>query len=219
MEKMEKIETMESIELEDIWENVIKITSPSITSLDSSNESNISYVNKRVIENNNLLVNINYELDRKINDNDNSNKLDNDVNNKKNSIIYNGDNIEVSEDKSLSDIENESIIKLIKTAMKNKKNKKDYEFRKYISESKLFFIFVHIFLHLLKNKNKIENPYEYIINCFKINSNETGSCDEDERKKIINENNFYKKTNKELINKINNIQLEIIDIQKKMHIQ
>lgn len=216
---MEKIETMESIELEDIWENVIKITSPSITSLDSSNESNISYVNKRVIENNNLLVNINYELDRKINDNDNSNKLDNDVNNKKNSIIYNGDNIEVSEDKSLSDIENESIIKLIKTAMKNKKNKKDYEFRKYISESKLFFIFVHIFLHLLKNKNKIENPYEYIINCFKINSNETGSCDEDERKKIINENNFYKKTNKELINKINNIQLEIIDIQKKMHIQ
>ncbi|ETB56742.1 hypothetical protein YYC_05129, partial [Plasmodium yoelii 17X] len=214
MEKMEKIETMESMELEDIWENVIKITSPSITSLDSSNESNISYVNKRVIENN-LLVNINYELDRKINDNDNSNKLDNDVNKKKNSIIYNDDNIEVSEDKSLSDIENESIIKLIKTAMKNKKNKKDYEFRKYISESKLFFIFVHIFLHLLKNKNKIENPYEYIINCFKINSNETGSCDEDEKKKIINENNFYKKTNKELINKINNIQLEIIDIQKK----
>ncbi|CXI63687.1 conserved Plasmodium protein, unknown function [Plasmodium berghei] len=212
---------MESMELEHVWEKIVKIISPSITSLDTSDESNTSYINNRVIEKINLFDNINYELDRKINDDDNSNKLDNNINkkeyNKKNSIIYNDDNIEVSEDKTLSDIEHESIIKLIKTAMKNKNKKKDYEFRKYMSESKLFFIFVHIFLHLLKNKDKIENPYEYIINCFKINSNEISSCDEDEKKKITNENNFYKKENEELINKINNIQLDIIDIQKKMH--
>ncbi|SCM23680.1 conserved Plasmodium protein, unknown function [Plasmodium chabaudi chabaudi] len=198
---------MESMELEHVWENIIKIATPSTTSLDSSDEDDISYVSNSVIEKDNLFDNINYELDNKINDNNN--------NIKKKSIVCNDDNIGMSEDQTLSDIEQEDIIKLIKRGMKNKNKKKDYEFRKYISESKLFFIFVHIFLHLLKNKDKIENPYEYIINCFKINSNETSSCDEDEKKKFINENKFYKKKNEELINKINNIQLKIGDIQKK----
>ncbi|VTZ69188.1 conserved Plasmodium protein, unknown function [Plasmodium chabaudi chabaudi] len=198
---------MESMELEHVWENIIKIATPSTTSLDSSDEDNISYVSNSAIEKDNLFDNINYELDNKINDNNN--------NIKKKCIVCNDDNIGMSEDQTLSDIEQEDIIKLIKRGMKNKNKKKDYEFRKYISESKLFFIFVHIFLHLLKNKDKIENPYEYIINCFKINSNETSSCDEDEKKKFINENKFYKKKNEELINKINNIQLKIGDIQKK----
>ncbi|SCM22422.1 conserved Plasmodium protein, unknown function [Plasmodium chabaudi adami] len=198
---------MESMELEHVWENIIKIATPSTTSLDSSDEDNISYVSNSIIEKENLFDNINYELDSKINDSDN--------NIKKKCIVCNDDNIGMSEDQTLSDIEQEDIIKLIKRGMKNKNKKKDYEFRKYISESKLFFIFVHIFLHLLKNKDKIENPYEYIINCFKINSNETSSCDEDEKKKFINENKFYKKKNEELINKINNIQLKIGDIQKR----
>ncbi|CAD2095147.1 conserved Plasmodium protein, unknown function [Plasmodium vinckei brucechwatti] len=204
---------MESVELEHAWENIIKIATPSTTSLDSSDEDNISYVSNSVIEKNNLFDNINYGLDSKINDDNNLNELDNDI--KKKCTVFNDGNIGISEDQTLSDIEHEDIIKLIKRAMKNKNKKKDYELRKYISESKLFFIFVHIFLHLLKNKDKIENPYEYIINCFKINSNETSSCDEDEKKKFINENKFYKKKNEELINKINNIQLKIVDIQKK----
>ncbi|KEG02679.1 conserved Plasmodium protein, unknown function [Plasmodium vinckei vinckei] len=203
---------MESMELEHVWGNIVKIATPSTTSLDSSDEDNISYVSNSIIEKNKLFDNINYGLDSKINDDDDSNKVDNDI--KKKCIGCNDDNIGISEDQTLSDIEHEDIIKLIKRAMKNKNKKKDYEFRKYISESKLFFIFVHIFLDLLKNKDKIENPYEYIINCFKINSNETSSFDEDEKKKFINENKFYKKENEELINKINNIQLKIVDVQK-----
>ncbi|CAD2108558.1 conserved Plasmodium protein, unknown function [Plasmodium vinckei] len=204
---------MESMELEHVLESIVKIATPSTTSLDSSDEDNISDVSNSIIEKNNLFDNINYGLDSKINDGNNLNKLDNDI--KKKYIVCNDDNIGISEDQTLSDIEHEDIIKLIKRAMKNKNKKKDYELRKYISESKLFFIFVHIFLDLLKNKDKIENPYEYILNCFKINSNETSSCDEDEKKKFINENKFYKKKNEELINKINNIQLKIVDIQKK----
>ncbi|CAD2095186.1 conserved Plasmodium protein, unknown function [Plasmodium vinckei lentum] len=204
---------MESMELEHVLENIVKIATPSTTSLDSSDEDNISYVSNSIIEKNNLFDNINYGLDIKINDDNNLNKLDSDI--KKKCIVCNDGNIGISEDQTLSDIEHEDIIKLIKRAMKNKNKKKDYELRKYISESKLFFIFVHIFLDLLKNKDKIENPYEYIINCFKINSNETSSCDEDEKKKFISENEFYKKKNEELINKINNIQLKIVDIQKK----
>ncbi|CRH00930.1 conserved Plasmodium protein, unknown function [Plasmodium relictum] len=112
---------------------------------------------------------------------------------------------------SNSDVEYKITSKYVKSILKNKEKQKFYDFRKYLSDTDVFFTFVQIFLHLIKNKEKIENPYDYIINYFELKKEDY----DNEKKVLIKENKFYKKENEELNNKINLLEVEINDIRKK----
>ncbi|KAI4837295.1 hypothetical protein MKS88_003765 [Plasmodium brasilianum] len=119
---------------------------------------------------------------------------------------------EKGKEMSHSDIELGVRRKFLKSILKDKEKQNIYEFRKYLSESNVFFTFVHIFIELINNKEKIENPYEYIINYFQLNKSDNNDVN---KKDLIKENLFYKKRNEELANKISEVHVEIMDVKKK----
>ncbi|CRG93784.1 conserved Plasmodium protein, unknown function [Plasmodium gallinaceum] len=185
---------MKSRTFDNLFASFLNISSSSGDSIDSSSEKCSSEISVSSLSTENLFDN----------ENINPSKTNSQ---RKSSIAY-----DEEKETSNSDLEYEITSKYVKSILKNKEKKKFYEFKKYLSDTDVFSTFVQIFLHLIKNKEEIKNPYDYIINFFKLKNND---YDNEKKKVLIEENKFYKKENEELNNKINLLEVEIYDIQKK----
>ncbi|GAW81821.1 hypothetical protein, conserved [Plasmodium gonderi] len=114
---------------------------------------------------------------------------------------------------SYSDAEYTIVRKYLKGVLKNKERNKLYEFRKYLVEHNVFYMFVYLFVNLIRNKNNIRNPYNYVMNYFgrRDYNSDDNACMQD----LIRENKMYRMKNQRLTNKINMLLVQIEDMQKR----
>ncbi|GAB67349.1 hypothetical protein PCYB_113690, partial [Plasmodium cynomolgi strain B] len=96
---------------------------------------------------------------------------------------------------------------------KNKEKNQLYHFKKYLAESNVFFVFVHLFVKLIRNRDKVENPYDYVMKYF--GRRRHISEDDAPRRNLIKENKKYRTENEQLVGKINELLVQLEDLRKR----
>ncbi|ANQ08858.1 Uncharacterized protein PCOAH_00034750 [Plasmodium coatneyi] len=109
--------------------------------------------------------------------------------------------------------EHTMVRKYLKGMKKNKEKNQFYHFKKYLAESNVFFVFVHLFVKLIRNRDTVENPYDYVMKYF--GQRRHPSVDDALRRNLIKENKKYKTENEQLVGKINELLVQVEDLRKR----
>ncbi|EUD68521.1 hypothetical protein C922_00917 [Plasmodium inui San Antonio 1] len=96
---------------------------------------------------------------------------------------------------------------------KNKEKNQLYHFKKYLAESNVFFLFVHLFVKLIRNRDTVENPYDYVKKFF--GKRRHTSADDAPRRNLIKENKKYRAENEKLVGKINELLVQVEHLRKR----
>ncbi|VUZ97035.1 conserved Plasmodium protein, unknown function [Plasmodium vivax] len=103
--------------------------------------------------------------------------------------------------------------KYLEGMKKNKEKNQLYQFKKYLAESNVFFVFVHLFVKLMRNRGTVESPYDYVMKYFGKGGHTSG--DDAPRRNLIKENKKYKRENEQLVGKINELLVRVEDLRKR----
>ncbi|CAA9989121.1 conserved Plasmodium protein, unknown function [Plasmodium knowlesi strain H] len=105
------------------------------------------------------------------------------------------------------------VSKYLKGMKKNKEKNQFYHFKKYLAENNVFFVFVHLFVKLIRNRDTVENPYDYVMKYYGQRGHT--SVDDALRRNLIKENKKYRTENEQLVGKINELLVQVEDLRKK----
>ncbi|KJP88115.1 hypothetical protein AK88_02229 [Plasmodium fragile] len=111
------------------------------------------------------------------------------------------------------EVERTMVRKYIKGMKKYKEKNEFYHFKKYLAESNVFFVFVDLFVKLIRNRERVENPYDYVMKYF--GQRRHTSEDDAPRRHLINENKKYRIENEQLVGKINELLVQLEDLRKR----